>query len=60
MVLCEVQQYSDLTYRVYDYRRLDGQGKPRELHIEKALDVIQFGRPIAGKASRIRLAGTSV
>jgi len=55
MVLCEVQQYSDLTYRVYDYRRLDGQGKPRELHIEKALDVIQFGRPIAGKVSRVRL-----
>src|SRR5271169_3397220 len=55
MVLCEVQQYSDLTYRVYDYRRLDGKGNPRELHIKKALDVIQFGRPIAGKASRIRL-----
>jgi mannose-6-phosphate isomerase len=55
MVLCEIQQYSDLTYRVYDYRRLDAQGKPRELHIEKALDVIRFGLPIAGKASRIRL-----
>jgi mannose-6-phosphate isomerase len=55
MVLCEVQQYSDLTYRVYDYRRLEDKGNPRELHIKKALDVIQFGRPIAGKASRIRL-----
>ena len=45
MILCEVQQYSDLTYRVYDYARVDGAGKPRELHIEKALDVIQFGHP---------------
>lgn len=55
MVLCEVQQYSDLTYRVYDYGRVDSMGKPRELHIKKALDVIQFGRPIAGKVSRISL-----
>jgi mannose-6-phosphate isomerase len=57
MVLCEVQEYSDLTYRVYDYGRVDARGKPRELHIEKALDVIEFGRPISGKASRIHLPG---
>jgi mannose-6-phosphate isomerase len=55
MVLCEVQQYSDLTYRVSDYGRVDAHGKPRELHIKKALDVIQFGRPITGKVSRISL-----
>lgn len=42
MVLCEVQQYSDLTYRVYDYGRVDPQGKPRELHVEKALEVMNF------------------
>jgi len=42
MVLCEVQEYSDLTYRVYDYGRVDGHGKPRELHIEKALEVIKY------------------
>ena len=57
MVLCEVQEYSDLTYRVYDYGRVDAHGKPRELHIEKALDVIDFGRPISGKTSRIHLPG---
>ena len=56
MVICEVQQYSDLTYRIYDYRRLDAQGNPRELHIEKALDVIRFGRTMAGKASRMQLS----
>jgi mannose-6-phosphate isomerase len=42
MVICEVQEYSDLTYRVYDYDRLDANGKPRELHIDKALEVMNF------------------
>ena len=55
MVLCEIQEYSDLTYRVYDYGRVDAKGKPRELHIKKALDVIEFGRPVGAKTSRIRL-----
>lgn len=57
MVICEVQEYSDLTYRLYDYGRVDAHGKPRELHIDKALQVIEFGRPIRGKTSRIRLLG---
>jgi mannose-6-phosphate isomerase len=42
MVLCEVQQYCDLTYRVYDYGRIDAHGKPRELHVDKALAVMDF------------------
>lgn len=55
MVLCEVQEYSDLTYRVYDYDRRDASGKPRELHIEKALAVTDFsGKPI-GKVPRVAL-----
>jgi mannose-6-phosphate isomerase len=49
MVLCEVQEYSDLTYRVYDYGRVDAAGKSRELHVEKALEVIHFGPSPAGK-----------
>jgi mannose-6-phosphate isomerase len=57
MILCEVQEYSDLTYRVYDYGRVDAHGKPRELQIQKALNVIQFGLPRDGKASQIRLPG---
>ncbi|PYT80378.1 MAG: mannose-6-phosphate isomerase [Acidobacteria bacterium] len=56
MTLCEIQEYSDLTYRVYDYGRVDDHGKPRELHIQKALDVIEFGRSIGGKVSRLPLA----
>jgi len=42
MILCEIQEYSDLTYRVYDYARRNASGKLRELHIEKALDVMKF------------------
>ena len=49
LVLCEVQQNSDLTYRVYDYNRRDARGRTRELHVAKALDVMRFGRQIAGK-----------
>jgi len=51
MVICEVQQYSDLTYRVYDYGRVDASGKPRELHIEKALAVMNFDPNSGGKVS---------
>ena len=49
MVICEVQEYSDLTYRIYDYDRRDAHGKPRELHIEKALDVLNFNSSAGGK-----------
>jgi mannose-6-phosphate isomerase len=49
MVICEVQQYSDLTYRVYDYGRVDASGNPRELHIQKALAVMNFDSTSGGK-----------
>lgn len=39
ILIAEVQQNSNLTYRVYDYGRLDADGKPRELHIEDAVAV---------------------
>jgi mannose-6-phosphate isomerase len=42
ILLAEIQQASDLTYRLYDYNRLDDKGNPRELHIEKALETIDF------------------
>jgi len=41
IVLAEVQQNSNLTYRVYDYGRKDAQGNTRELHVEKALQVMK-------------------
>lgn len=49
LVLCEIQEHSDLTYRVYDYNRRDARGQARELHVEKALDVIRFGEQRGGK-----------
>jgi mannose-6-phosphate isomerase len=42
ILLAEIQQTSDLTYRIFDYNRLDDKGKPRELHTAQALDVIDF------------------
>lgn len=40
--LIEIQQNSNLTYRLYDYNRVDANGNPRELHIQKALEVIDY------------------
>ncbi len=42
IILAEIQQNSDTTYRVYDWNRLGVDGKPRPLHIDKALEVINF------------------
>lgn len=42
IVIIEIQQSSDITYRIYDWDRIDSSGKSRQLHIEKALDVINF------------------
>lgn len=39
ILIAEIQQNSNTTYRVYDYGRIGADGNPRELHIEKALDV---------------------
>ena len=40
ILLAEIQQNSNITYRVYDYNRLGKDGKPRELHVNDALNVI--------------------
>ena len=40
--ICEIQQTSDTTYRIYDYDRLDKDGRPRELHTEKAAESIDY------------------
>lgn len=39
ILIAEIQQNSNVTYRVYDYDRVGADGKPRELHIDKAVDV---------------------
>lgn len=41
-LIAEIQENSNLTYRLYDYNRVDKTGKLRELHIDKALDVMDY------------------
>jgi mannose-6-phosphate isomerase len=42
LLIAEIQTPSDTTYRVFDFNRVDDRGKPRELHIEEALESIHF------------------
>lgn len=49
LLIAEVQQNSNVTYRVYDFGRLGADGKPRELHTEKALEVSTL-TPMKGEA----------
>jgi mannose-6-phosphate isomerase len=52
VLLLEVQQSCDITYRVYDWDRVDAGGRRRELHVEKALQVIDFAaRPQVSHAT---------
>lgn len=45
ILLAEIQQTSDATYRIYDWDRLDDLGKPRELHVREALEAISYELP---------------
>jgi mannose-6-phosphate isomerase len=58
-VLCEIQENSDLTYRVFDYNRRNPDGSTRELHIEKAMAVLNFGEQRGGKLSGVREAASN-
>jgi mannose-6-phosphate isomerase len=55
VTLIEIQQNSNLTYRLYDYNRTDANGKKRELHIDKALKVIDYKKyePIKFKGNLV-------
>jgi mannose-6-phosphate isomerase len=44
ILLCEIQQASDTTFRLFDWNRLDSAGKPRDLHVSQALEAIDFQR----------------
>ena len=46
IVLAEIQQTSDITYRIYDFDRLDDTGNERELHTELAIDALNFSDKI--------------
>ncbi len=59
ILIAEIQQNSNTTYRVYDWNRLGANGQPRPLHVEKALDVINFNlvEPKLGPAQTVAEAG---
>jgi mannose-6-phosphate isomerase len=44
MIVAEIQQTSDITYRIYDFDRKDADGNERELHIDLALDAINYNK----------------
>lgn len=44
-LIAEIQQNSNVTYRIYDYGRLGFDGKPRELHVKKAIDTVKVYSP---------------
>ena len=58
ILLAEVQQNSNLTYRVYDYGRKDAQGNTRELHVEKALEVMDRKQLSAYRQEAFKKQGT--
>jgi mannose-6-phosphate isomerase len=60
VVLCEIQQHSDITYRVFDYNRVGADGKPRALHIRQALEVLQFGQQTGGLCDPVRITRGAV
>ncbi|HEV8020396.1 MAG TPA: type I phosphomannose isomerase catalytic subunit [Candidatus Lustribacter sp.] len=51
--LFETQQASDLTYRIFDWNRTGADGKPRELHVEKAADVVDFRATFPGSVIQL-------
>jgi len=50
LMLCEIMEQSDITYRVYDYKRKGPDGRERPLHVQQAIDVITFGAQGGQKA----------
>ncbi len=42
LLIAEIQQTSDITYRIFDWNRVDSEGNPRELHLDLAMDVIDY------------------
>ncbi|OFW02351.1 MAG: hypothetical protein A3G20_04970 [Acidobacteria bacterium RIFCSPLOWO2_12_FULL_59_11] len=59
LVICEIQQNSDVTYRLYDYNRPGADGRPRPLHVEKALEVLER-RARGGQTHLLELAAEPV
>jgi len=54
IMLCEIMEQSDITYRVYDYKRKGPDGRERPLHVRQALEVINFGEQLGEKIRPVR------
>jgi len=59
VMVAEIQQTSDITYRVYDWERVDANGNSRELHTELAIDAIDFNMDKDFKATYDRHINTT-
>lgn len=53
-MVAEIQENSNLTYRLYDYGRIGKDGKPRELHVQKALDVMNLNKTVIEKKQPLK------
>jgi mannose-6-phosphate isomerase len=51
LIICEIQQNSDTTFRVYDWGRVGPDGKPRQIHVQQALEAIHFDDRSSDKLS---------
>lgn len=60
VLLAEIQQTSDITYRIFDWNRVDKNGNPRQLHTDEALDAIDFKMTEQVKQSYQELKNTPV
>ena len=49
VLILEIQQNSNITYRLFDWNRVDKNGKSRELHVEKAIENIKFSKKVSIK-----------
>ncbi len=60
-LILETQQSSDVTYRVYDYDRVQDDGSTRELHIQQSLDVVDYGMeaPASGEVTAPEVDGVT-
>lgn len=58
IVLYELQQTSDVTYRIYDWNRSDASGRPRELHVEQARQVLDYHRGTRGVIQPLHAPGS--
>jgi len=60
ILVAEIQQTSDITYRIFDYDRVDDAGNPRELHTDLAVDVLDYSRHADYRTNYIEMPNQTV